>query len=113
MSGERRLRIGIIGLGIGMRHASSFALVPEAEIVAMADPAPNRLPVSVDEFCAHYGATYYRDGFEMIERERARRRLDLHQPDAAPAARRGGGPARACTSSSRSRWPARSRTATR
>lgn len=92
MSG--RLRIGIIGLGIGMRHASSFALVPEAEIVAMADPAPNRLPVSVEEFCAHYGATAYADGFEMMERER----LDavsictsprLHRPFVEAAAQRG------------------------
>src|SRR5438093_1496015 len=28
MASARRLRVGIIGLGIGMRHASSFAQVP-------------------------------------------------------------------------------------
>ena len=69
MATPRRLKIGIIGLGIGMRHASSFALVPEAQLVAMADPAPNRLGTTMEEFCAHYGAKAYTDGFEMIEKE--------------------------------------------
>lgn len=94
MSRRRKLRIGIIGLGIGMRHASSFAQVPEAEIVAMADPAPARLGIQPDEFCAHYGATYYEDGFGMIDRVE----LDaisictsprLHRPLVEAAARRG------------------------
>ena len=52
----RKLRVGIVGLGIGARHASSYALVPEAEIVAIADPAPGRLKTTPEEFCAHYGA---------------------------------------------------------
>lgn len=69
MSTTRKLRIGIIGLGIGLRHASSLALVPQAEIVAMADPAPGRLKVTPEEFCAHYGAKYYRDGNEMLDKE--------------------------------------------
>ena len=69
MAANRKLRVGIIGLGIGARHASSYALVPEAEIVAMADPAPGRLGATPEEFCAHYGAKYYQDGFEMIEKE--------------------------------------------
>jgi predicted dehydrogenase len=66
---QKKLRIGIIGLGIGMRHASSFAQVPEAEMVAFADPAPNRLGTTVEDFAAHYGAKHYLDGFEMMERE--------------------------------------------
>jgi predicted dehydrogenase len=94
MGDARKLRIGIIGLGIGMRHASSFAQVPEAEIVAMADPAPGRLGIDPAEFCGHYGARSYADGYEMIERER----LDavsictnpkLHRPMVEAAARRG------------------------
>jgi predicted dehydrogenase len=94
MSFPKRVRLGIVGLGIGMRHASSYALVPEAEVIAMADPAPNRLPVSVEEFCRHYEATPYTDGFAMIEREP----LDavsictnpkLHRPLVEAAARRG------------------------
>src|SRR5258708_31122678 len=77
-----------------MRHASSLAIVPEAKIVAMADPAPNRLGVSIEEFCAHYGATPYADGFEMMANEQ----LDavtictnpkLHRPFVEEAARRG------------------------
>src|SRR4030095_2314356 len=70
VAANRKLRVGIIGLGIGARHASSYALVPEAELVAMADPAPGRLGTTPEEFCAHYGARYYRDGQEMIEKER-------------------------------------------
>lgn len=69
MNQQRKLRIGIIGLGIGLRHASSFAQVPEAEMVAMADPAPRRLNISMEEFCRHYGATPYTDGLAMIEKE--------------------------------------------
>jgi myo-inositol 2-dehydrogenase / D-chiro-inositol 1-dehydrogenase len=93
-SATQQLRIGIIGLGIGRRHASSFARVPEAKIVAMADPAPPRLGVSMEEFCAHYAAKPYADGFEMMEREQ----LDavsictnpkLHRPMVEAAARRG------------------------
>ena len=70
MASAHKLRVGIVGLGIGMRHASSFALLPEVEMVAMADPAPNRLGTSVEEFCAHYGAKAYTDGMEMLEKER-------------------------------------------
>lgn len=94
MTSTSQLRIGIIGLGIGARHASSLALVPEAKIVAMADPAPNRLGVSVEEFAAHYGAKAYADGFAMMANEE----LDavtictnpkLHRPFVEEAARRG------------------------
>jgi predicted dehydrogenase len=94
VAANRKLRVGIIGLGIGARHASSYALVPEAELVAMADPAPGRLGTTPEEFCAHYGARYYRDGQEMIEKER----LDavsictnpkLHRPLTELAARKG------------------------
>ena len=90
----RKLRVGIVGLGIGAKHATSYALVPEAEIVAIADPAPGRLQTTPEEFCAHFGATYYRDGREMIERER----LDavsictnpiLHRPLVEAAASKG------------------------
>jgi len=70
MASARKLRVGIVGLGIGIRHASSSAQVPEVEMVAMADPAPNRLGTSVEEFCAHYGAKAYTDGMEMLEKER-------------------------------------------
>jgi predicted dehydrogenase len=70
VNATRRLRVGIIGLGFGMRHASALAQVPEAEIVAMADPAPNRLGTTIEEFGLHYGAKAYADGLEMIERER-------------------------------------------
>jgi predicted dehydrogenase len=69
MPGDRKLRVGIIGLGIGARHASSYALLPNVEIVAMADPAPNRLGTSVEAFCAHYGAKAYSDGLAMIQNE--------------------------------------------
>jgi UDP-N-acetyl-2-amino-2-deoxyglucuronate dehydrogenase len=94
MSDNRKLRVGIIGLGIGARHATSYALLPNVEIVAMADPAPNRLGTSVEEFCAHYGAKPYTDGMALLQQER----LDavsictqpkLHRPFAEAAAARG------------------------
>lgn len=66
----RKLRVAIIGLGIGAKHATSYALVPEAEIVAMADPAPGRLKTTPQEFAAHYGARYYADGIEMLDAEK-------------------------------------------
>src|SRR5438105_2780199 len=94
MPESRKLRVGIIGLGIGARHASSYALLPNVEIVAMADPAPNRLGTTVEEFCAHYGAKGYSDGYEMLEKEQ----LDavsictqpkLHKPFTEAAAAKG------------------------
>jgi predicted dehydrogenase len=94
MSEGRKLRVGIIGLGIGARHASSYALLPNVEIVAMADPAPNRLGASVEEFCGHYGAKPYTNGYEMMEKEK----LDavsictnpiLHRPFTEAAAAKG------------------------
>ena len=111
MASARKLRVGIVGLGIGMRHASSSAQVPEVEMVAMADPAPNRLGTSVEEFCAHYGAKAYTDGMEMLEKER----LDavtictnpkLHLPFVEAAA------AKALHIFWRSLWLARSKIAT-
>jgi predicted dehydrogenase len=66
---DRKLRIGIIGLGFGIRHASTYAQIPNAQVVALADPMPSRLGVSMEEFCAHYNATPYSDGIEMMEKE--------------------------------------------
>lgn len=94
MRDQSKLRVGIIGLGIGARHATSYALLPNVEIVAMADPAPNRLGVGLDEFCGHFGAKPYLDGLELLANEK----LDavsictqpkLHRPFAEAAAARG------------------------
>jgi len=94
VAGTRTLKVGIIGLGFGIRHASTYAGIPQVRIVAMAEPDPARLPVPFEELCRHYSARPYRDGVEMLENER----LDavsvctnpgLHRPMVEAAANRG------------------------
>jgi predicted dehydrogenase len=94
VASTRPLRVGIIGLGFGIRHASTYAETPNARIVAMAEPDPTVLPVPFEEFCRHYGARPYRDGVKMLEEEQ----LDavsvctnprLHRPMVEAAARQG------------------------
>ena len=49
--GTRRLRVGIIGLGIGRKHIEGWQEHPEVEVVAIADPDVHRL----DTVGAEYG----------------------------------------------------------
>jgi len=69
MSDRAELRIGIVGLGIGRFHASSFAIMPGVRIVAVADRGGRRLPGPLSEFAAHYGARPYELGEEMLSNE--------------------------------------------
>ena len=62
------IRFGVIGLGFGQHHVRTLANMPEAKLVAVADRSPD-LPGGLNGFAAAYGATAYRDGVEMIERE--------------------------------------------
>lgn len=60
-----RLRFGIIGCGvIGNGHAEALALLPEAELVAVADPVPER----AQELADRSGAEAFDDPSVMLAR---------------------------------------------
>lgn len=65
-----KLRVGIIGLGIGRSHIRGYQSHPGAEVVAIADLDETRLKVSGDEYKI---AGRYRDAQEMLAKEK----LDL------------------------------------
>ncbi len=45
-----RLRIGVVGLGIGRKHIQGWQLHPQVDVVAIADPDATRLAKVGDEF---------------------------------------------------------------
>lgn len=61
-------RIGVIGLGFGQLHVQTIANLPNVRLVAVADRTPN-VPGGLAAYAASYGATAYRDGLEMLEKE--------------------------------------------
>src|SRR5215470_4679921 len=60
-----RVRVGLVGAGrIGSFHAESLALrIPQAELVAIADPATG----AAERLAGRYGANPYTDPQELIE----------------------------------------------
>ncbi|GGP20709.1 Gfo/Idh/MocA family protein [Silvimonas iriomotensis] len=46
----QRLRIGVVGLGIGRKHIEGWQMHPQADVVAIADPDTSRLAQVGDEF---------------------------------------------------------------
>jgi predicted dehydrogenase len=69
-----KLRIGVIGLGFGKHHVRTLANMEDAQLAAVADRNPTKrgaaeVPGGLETYAASYGATAYRDGIEMIERE--------------------------------------------
>lgn len=48
--GTRKLRIGVVGLGIGRMHIEGWREHPQAEVVAIADADPQRLAEIGDKF---------------------------------------------------------------
>jgi predicted dehydrogenase len=78
MTVPSRLRVGVIGLGyigsaadehlqddLGLTHASAYQALPGANLVAGADPAPERRSA----FIKARKAAAYEDYKEMLERE--------------------------------------------
>lgn len=63
----KKLRVGIIGLGIGRSHIRGYQSHPGAEVVAIADLDETRLKVSGDEYKI---AGRYRDAQEMLAKEK-------------------------------------------
>jgi predicted dehydrogenase len=64
---HRKLRVGVIGLGMGRGHIGGYQQHPGAEVVAIADPDSRRLKTSGEEFRV---PNRYADGMEMISREK-------------------------------------------
>jgi myo-inositol 2-dehydrogenase / D-chiro-inositol 1-dehydrogenase len=62
------IRIGVIGLRFGQYHVRTLANMADARLVAIADRNPD-LPGGLEVYARQYGATAYRDGIEMMERE--------------------------------------------
>jgi len=69
MSGTRKLRVSVIGLGIGARHADRYATLADARLVAVCD----REESLAADAAAQYGCAASTD---------AERMLDDHRPDA-------------------------------
>lgn len=65
--GERKVRIGIIGTGqIGHQHLHSYAKIPQAEVVALADLYEVGLKAAASEFGVE---SVYTDYEELLRRE--------------------------------------------
>ncbi len=64
---EEKLRFGIIGCGvIGPTHAEAINSLPDAQLIAVADPLAERAQKLADK----YGVTPYIDIQEMLDHER-------------------------------------------
>jgi predicted dehydrogenase len=68
-----KVRVGIIGLGIGRFHASALQARGDVSIVAVADRSARKVGGALEDFAAHYGARAYRQGADLLDREQ----LDL------------------------------------
>jgi len=62
----KRLRVGVIGLGMGAGHVRNFKACPEADVVAVADTNPNRLKDVANDTDV---PNRYTDAVKMIRRE--------------------------------------------
>ncbi|MEJ5199192.1 MAG: Gfo/Idh/MocA family oxidoreductase, partial [Anaerolineae bacterium] len=62
-----KLRVGVIGLGMGRHHIAGYQTHPRAEVVAVADPDPARLQEIGDKFNV---PKRYASGEEMLKREK-------------------------------------------
>ena len=49
-TGVRRLRVGVIGLGMGRAHIEGWKQHPQVEVVAIADPDVQRLAAVGDQY---------------------------------------------------------------
>ena len=61
-----KLRVGVIGLGMGRHHVAAYQTHPKAEVVAIADPDENRLKEIGDK---HAVPHRYTSAEEMLQHE--------------------------------------------
>ena len=48
---SERLRVGVIGAGVGKAHLAGYRACPEAELIALCDMDAERLQVVGDQAC--------------------------------------------------------------
>ena len=103
MSGQRsaRLRVGIIGLGIGRSHIEGWRQHPQVDVVAIADADAQRLDQVGDQYDI---ATRYTSAETMLAVERARCRQHLHAEQVPQGDWRSPRSRPAATCCARSRW---------
>jgi predicted dehydrogenase len=61
-----KVRVGVIGLGMGRHHIAGYQLHPDAEIIAVADLDASRLQQIGDQYGV---STRYLSGEEMLQKE--------------------------------------------
>ena len=64
---KNRLKVGVIGLGMGKGHVNNYASHPDAEVVAIADPNEARLK---DVAAKHGIKGVYTNALEMLKQEK-------------------------------------------
>jgi len=70
MASNSEVRLGIVGMRLGLWHAGAIAEMDGVSIVAVADNLQGRLPgrnISLQEWADSLGADAYTDGVEMIK----------------------------------------------
>ncbi len=63
----KKLRVGVVGLGMGRNHISGYQAHPAAQVVALADPDPKRLAAIGDQYQV---PGRYADAAAMLKAER-------------------------------------------
>ncbi|PIV56294.1 gfo/Idh/MocA family oxidoreductase [Candidatus Desantisbacteria bacterium CG02_land_8_20_14_3_00_49_13] len=64
---EKKIRIGVIGLGMGWYHCDMYKNMPEAKILALCDSDPARLDAGQKAFGAELKFTKYEDMLKVKE----------------------------------------------
>ena len=70
MASNSEVRLGIVGMRLGLWHAGAIAEIDGANIVAVADNVLGKLPgpdISLGEWADSLGAEAYTDGVDMIK----------------------------------------------
>ena len=70
MASDSEIRLGIVGMQLGLWHAGAIAEIDGVSIAAAADNLPGKLPgpdITLAEWTDSLGAEAYTDGVEMIE----------------------------------------------
>ena len=70
MASKTEVRLGIVGMRLGLWHAGAIAEIDGATIVAVADNVQGKLPgpdITLQEWADSLGAEAYTDGVEMIQ----------------------------------------------